>query len=117
MTLALRRVSSGWLFVHQRLATRQSSDTLAVSSAYAAPLSIEVAWPTCLHCGAIPFIAEAYSFNLTVIPRAGGSVGYVTLWPAGPPQPPVVATLTDGQGLVVSNAAIVAAGTHDAFRR
>jgi hypothetical protein len=61
-------------------------------------------------CGLTPPIAEAYSFNLTVIPHAGGSVGYVTLWPYGVTLPPVVATLTDEQGLVVSNAAIIAAG-------
>jgi hypothetical protein len=58
----------------------------------------------------IPSIAEAYSFNLTVIPHAGGAVGYVTLWPAGAARP-VVATLNDRQGLIVNNAAIVAAGT------
>jgi Chaperone of endosialidase len=61
-------------------------------------------------CGVIPAIAEAYSFNLTVIPQGGGEVGYVTLWPANATQP-VVATLNDRQGLIVDNAAIVAAGT------
>jgi hypothetical protein len=61
-------------------------------------------------CPAIPSIAAAYSVNLVVIPQAGAQVGYVTLWPAGPP-PPYVATLNDLQGLVVGNAAIVAAGT------
>jgi Chaperone of endosialidase len=61
-------------------------------------------------CGVIPSIAQAYSFNLTVIPQAGGEVGYVTLWPAGGTRP-VVATLNDRQGLIVNNAAIVAAGT------
>jgi hypothetical protein len=62
-------------------------------------------------CGVIPDIAQAYSFNLTVIPKTtGGEVGYVTLWPAGATQP-VVATLNDRQGLIVNNAAIVAAGT------
>jgi hypothetical protein len=60
-------------------------------------------------CGVIPSIAEAYSFNLTVIPQGGGSVGYVTLWPAGEVQP-FVATLNDSQGLIVNNAAIVPAG-------
>jgi len=60
-------------------------------------------------CGVIPSIAQAYSFNLTVIPQGGGSVGFVTLWPAGVAQP-IVATLNDGQGLIVDNAAIVPAG-------
>jgi hypothetical protein len=64
-------------------------------------------------CGTIPSIAEAYSFNLTVVPHtntAGGVVGFVTMWPAGATRP-VVATLTDGEALIVSNAAIVPAGT------
>jgi hypothetical protein len=64
-------------------------------------------------CGVIPPVAEAYSLNLTVIPHAGGAVGYVTLWPTGETQP-FVATVTDEQGSVVSNAAIIAAGTSGA---
>ncbi len=60
-------------------------------------------------CGAIPSIAQAYSFNLTVVPLAGGAVDYVSMWPAGSTQP-VVATLDDPQGAIVSNAAIVPAG-------
>lgn len=60
-------------------------------------------------CGQIPAIAEAYSLNLTVIPHGGGVVNYVTLWPSGSPLP-VVSTVNDTQGLIVANAAIVAAG-------
>jgi len=60
-------------------------------------------------CGMIPSTAQAYSFNLTVVPAAAGRVAYASLWPAGSPQP-VVATLSDLQGLIVSNAAIVRAG-------
>jgi hypothetical protein len=60
-------------------------------------------------CGVIPSTAQAYSLNVTVVPVAGGSVGYISIWPSGSPQP-VVATLTDVQGLVVANAAIVPAG-------
>jgi len=63
-------------------------------------------------CGVISSIAQAYSFNLTVIPHGGGVVSYVTLFPAGGTQP-FVATLNDGQGLIVNNAAIVPAGTGD----
>jgi hypothetical protein len=61
-------------------------------------------------CGVIPSIAQAYSLNLTVVPVAGGSVSYVSLWPSGSPQP-FVATLNDPQGALVANAAIVPAGT------
>jgi hypothetical protein len=58
----------------------------------------------------IPQSAQAFSFNVTVVPAAGGPVNYVTLWPDGSPQP-VVSTLNDSQGMIVANAAIVPAGT------
>jgi hypothetical protein len=61
-------------------------------------------------CGVIPSIAQAYSFNLTVVPHLGGAVDYVSLWPAGAAQP-FVATINDPQGAIVANAAIVPAGT------
>ena len=62
-------------------------------------------------CGVIPSIAQAYSFNLTVVPTVAGSrVNYVSMWPAGAAQP-FVSTLDDTQGAIVSNAAIVPAGT------
>ena len=61
-------------------------------------------------CGVIPTIAQAYSFNLTVVPSVSGTaVDYVSLWPAGGTQP-FVSTLDDPQGAIVSNAAIVPAG-------
>jgi len=59
-------------------------------------------------CGVIPSIAEAYSLNLTVIPHLGAVDNYVTLWATDTEQP-VVSTVNDTQGLVVANAAIVAA--------
>ena len=61
-------------------------------------------------CGTIPSIAQGYSLNLTVVPHASGPVDYVTMWPAGGTQP-FVSTLDDPQGAIVSNAAIVPAGT------
>ena len=57
----------------------------------------------------IPSTAQAYSINLTVVPQGGGAVDYVSLWPAGSPQP-FVSTLNDPEGLIVANAAIVPAG-------
>ena len=56
-------------------------------------------------CG-IPANASAFSLNVAVVPH--GQLGYLTLWPAGQPQP-LVATLTS-DGRIKSNAAIVAAG-------
>lgn len=57
-------------------------------------------------CG-IPTTAQAYSFNVTVIPP--GTLGFLTLWPEGQPQPTVV-TLDDITGDIRNNAAVVAAG-------
>jgi hypothetical protein len=91
-----------------------SQGTLTIEVQSAAEQAITAPAP----CGAIPSIAQAYSFNLTVVPAgatassAGGAVDYVTLWPAGSGQP-FVSTLDDVQGLIVSNAAIVPAGTPD----
>lgn len=61
-------------------------------------------------CG-VPSGAAAYSLNLTVVPQ--GSLGYLTTWPTGEPQP-VVSTLNSLDGTVLANAAIVPAGTNGA---
>ncbi len=55
----------------------------------------------------IPAFAQAYSLNMTAIPL--GSLGYLTVWPAGRPQP-VVSTLNAPTGTVVANAAVVRVG-------
>jgi hypothetical protein len=64
------------------------------------------------NCG-IPATAVAYSLNITVVPRTG-TLGYLTVWPAGQAQP-VVSTLNSPNGLVLANAAIVPAGTSGAI--
>jgi hypothetical protein len=56
----------------------------------------------------IPSLAQAYSFNVTVIP--GNSIGFITAYPTGQAQP-LAATLVWQPNVVVSNGAIVAAGT------
>jgi hypothetical protein len=56
----------------------------------------------------IPSIAQAYSFNVTVVPF--GFLGYITVWPTGQPRP-LTSTLNDDTGLILANAAIVKAGT------
>ena len=58
-------------------------------------------------CG-IPSTAQAYSLNVTVVPR--GPLGWLTLWPTGQTQP-TVSTLNSLGGDVLANAAIVPAGT------
>src|SRR5580658_5890887 len=60
-------------------------------------------------CGVIPSLAGAYSVNVTVAPRGGGAVNYLSLWAAGSAQPKV-ATLNDPQGLIVASSAVVGAG-------
>jgi uncharacterized repeat protein (TIGR03803 family) len=60
----------------------------------------------------VPSNATAYSFNVTVLPSAGG-LDFLTVWPKGEPQPGV-STLNDNTGTVVANAAIVPAGSENA---
>jgi len=67
--------------------------------------SIPIPSSTCV----IPANASAYSLNITVVPRTG-TLGYLTVWPTGRPQP-VVSTLNSPDGSVLANAAIVPAGT------
>jgi hypothetical protein len=57
----------------------------------------------------LPSVASAYSFNLSVIPPAAG--GYITAYPTGTAMP-LAATLIWAQALLVSNAAVVPAGTN-----
>jgi len=59
----------------------------------------------------IPATADAYSVNVTVVPRAG--LGYLTVWPTGVAQPLV--SLLNSDGRVKANAAIVPAGTGGAI--
>jgi len=58
-------------------------------------------------CG-IPVSAQAYSLNFAVVPK--GTLGYLTAWPTGKPQP-LAASLTALTGTVTANAVIVPAGT------
>jgi len=61
-------------------------------------------------CGLGPY-PVAYSLNVTVIPK--GPLAYLTVWPAGQPQP-AVSVLNSLDGRVKANAAIVGAGNGDA---
>ena len=58
----------------------------------------------------IPATAQAYSLNFTVVPA--GSLSFLTVWPAGEPQPWV--SLLNSDGRIKANAAIVPAGTNGA---
>jgi len=61
-------------------------------------------------CATLPN-AAVYSTNVTVVPD--GKLGYLTIWPAGRPQP-VVSTLNSVDGRVKADAAIVPAGANGA---
>jgi hypothetical protein len=52
----------------------------------------------------VPAAAQAFVFNASVVPP--GPFGYLTLWPAGEPQP-LAATLNAVDGAITSNMAIV----------
>ncbi len=52
--------------------------------------------------------------NFTVVPVAGRPLGYLTVWPAGSPQP-LVSTLNNPTATTLANAAIVPAGTGGAI--
>jgi hypothetical protein len=58
-------------------------------------------------CG-VPSTAQAYALNVAVVPS--GTLGYLTLWPAGQTRP-LASTLNSLDGRIKSNAAIVPAGT------
>ncbi|MEO8372887.1 MAG: BACON domain-containing protein, partial [Candidatus Solibacter sp.] len=60
----------------------------------------------------IPAAARAYALNVTVIPSS--SFGFLSIWPAGNPQP-VVSTLNAPTGAVTANAAIVPSGDNGAI--
>ena len=58
-------------------------------------------------CG-VPATASALSLNTTVVPKAG-TLGYLTLWPDGLPQPNA-STLNSPDGVILANAAIIPVG-------
>src|SRR5579864_7605137 len=75
-------------------------DTRASGGSFNGTLSFNVAAANC----AAPATAPAYVLNATVVPQ--GSLGFLTLWATGGPQP-LVSTLNAVDGAVTSNMAIV----------
>ena len=59
----------------------------------------------------IPTTATSYSLNVTVVPHQ--PLGYLTIWPAGRPQP-YVSTMNSPDGRIKANASIVPAGASGA---
>ncbi len=60
----------------------------------------------------IPASASAYSLNVTVVPH--GSLGYLTVWPAGLAQP-LTSTMNSRDGRTKASAVIVQSGTGNAI--
>ncbi|MBV9266341.1 MAG: choice-of-anchor D domain-containing protein [Acidobacteriaceae bacterium] len=56
-----------------------------------------------------PSTARAYSLTFTAVPR-GSALAYMTVWPAGQPQP-VASTLNAPTGMATANAGIIQAGS------
>jgi hypothetical protein len=75
-------------------------DTRNGTGAFSGVLSVNIESSTC----APPSTAQAYVVNATVVPS--GTLGYLTLWPAGQTQPQV-STLNAYDGVISSNMAIV----------
>ncbi len=62
----------------------------------------------------IPSAATAYSLNFTALPRAG-HLGYLTVWPTAPGNPPAVSTLNAPTGTATANAALIPGGEQGAI--
>ena len=92
------------------LAPCRAADTRQSPGAFGAPFlegggtrSFPIASSACN----VPAAAQAYSLNVTAVPH--GPLGYLTVWPAGQPQP-LVSTLNASTGSITANAAIAPAG-------
>jgi len=75
-------------------------DTRGAGEAFSGVLPVNVVGSSCQ----VPSAAEAYVLNATVLPVQ--TLGYLTLWPDGQPQPNV-STLNAYDGAVTSNMAVV----------
>ncbi|MGA8029064.1 MAG: choice-of-anchor D domain-containing protein, partial [Bryobacteraceae bacterium] len=85
-------------------------DTRSSSGSFSGTLNVNVAASACT----VPPVAQAYVMNLTVVPPA--PLGYLSTWPSGAARP-YQSTLNSGDGVVMSNLAIVPTtnGSIDAF--
>jgi hypothetical protein len=69
--------------------------------------------PAATGCSGIPSNAKGYSINVTALPN-GNPMPFLTAYPTGQPRPNA-SILNAFQGQVVSNAAIIPAGTNGAI--
>ena len=92
--------------------TRAGAGTTGIFSTPAMGAGATRSFPVPQGGCSIPPTAVAYAVNVTVVPQ--GPLGYLTMWPAGIPQP-TVSTLNSPSGKIVANAAIVPAGQNGAI--
>jgi uncharacterized repeat protein (TIGR01451 family) len=82
------------------LAPCRTLDTRQTSGAFQGTMPVDIVDSSC----GVPAVALAYVLNATAVPTR--TLGYLTLWPHGQPQP-VVSTLNAVDGAVTSNMAVV----------
>jgi len=67
--------------------------------------------PQSTNCN-VPSGSLGYAFNIAVVPQ--GILHYITMWPDGQSQP-LVSSLNDETGLILSNGVVIEAGTNGAI--
>ena len=92
--------SSGGLSLYT-LTPCRALDTRNTTGSFSGTLPVDIEASSC----GVPPSAQAFVLNATVVPA--GPLGYLTLWPNGQTQPPLVSTLNALDGMITSNMAIV----------
>ena len=98
----------------------RASDSTASGGPYADDTTRPISIPAASGCSGIPSNARGYAINVTALPN-GNPMPFLTAYPTGQPRPNA-SILNAFQGQIVSNSAIVPAGTNGsidiyAFRR
>ncbi|MBS1826059.1 MAG: VCBS repeat-containing protein [Acidobacteria bacterium] len=91
----------------------RASDSTVNGGQYADETTRTIAIPTATGCSGIPPTAKGYAINVTALP-GGNPMPFLTAYPTGQPQPNA-SILNAFQGQVVTNSAIVPAGTNGAI--
>ncbi|MBI4905769.1 MAG: hypothetical protein HY820_19200 [Acidobacteria bacterium] len=91
----------------------RASDSTLTGGPYADETSRTINIPTASGCSGIPATAQGYAINVTALPD-GNPMPFLTAYPSGQPRPNA-SILNAFQGQVVTNAAIIPAGTGGAI--
>lgn len=90
----------------------RASDSTASGGTYPADTARTINVPGASGCSGIPTTARGYALNVTALPN-GNPVPFITAYPTGQPRPNA-SILNAFQGQIVSNSAIIPAGTNGA---